>query len=117
MCPVRNVTYVSGRSLIFLVSCDFRQENARFPRQSALLAGEPNQENEKEECLTVQIPPLSLVGAWVVRFFDARESCEAPKHCLRYRVIIGIQGERRRFVRAGLAPFVIQDVRRSGVNG
>ena len=34
---------------------------------------EPNQENGEEEHLTVQIAPFSLVGAWLVRFFDARE--------------------------------------------
>jgi hypothetical protein len=44
-----------------------------FRANSALLAGEPNQENGEEEYLTVQIPLLSLVGAWLVRFFDARE--------------------------------------------
>ena len=49
-----------------------------FRANSALLAGEPNQENGEEEHLTVQFPPLSLVGAWLVRFFDARELRERP---------------------------------------
>src|SRR5439155_21000079 len=53
-----------------------------FRANSALLAGEPNQENDEEEYLTVQIPPLSLVGAWLVRFLDARESRYAPELCV-----------------------------------
>jgi hypothetical protein len=44
-----------------------------FRAISALLAGEPNQENGEEEYLTVQISLLSLVGALVVRFFDASD--------------------------------------------
>jgi hypothetical protein len=44
-----------------------------FRANSALLAREPNQEKGKEKYLTVQIPPLSPVGAWLVRFFDAQE--------------------------------------------
>jgi hypothetical protein len=48
-----------------------RVEIRVFRPNSALLAGEPNQENGAEAFFTVQNPPLSLVGAWLVRFFDA----------------------------------------------
>jgi hypothetical protein len=54
-----------------------------FGANSALFAREPNQENGEEEYLTVQIPPFSLIGASLVRFFDAHELRSAPKLCVR----------------------------------
>jgi hypothetical protein len=53
-----------------------------FGANSALFAREPNQENGEEEYLTVQIPPFSLIDAWLVRFF-AHELRSAPKLCVR----------------------------------
>lgn len=68
---------------IFLVSRVFLPQIRVFHANSVLLAGEPNQENGAEEYLTMQIPPISLAGAWLVRFFDARELRYAPKFSVR----------------------------------
>ena len=67
-----------------------------FRANSALPAGEPNPENGEDEYLTVQIPPLSLVGAWLVRFFDARELREHPRYLPRKALATSIVLETER---------------------
>ena len=67
-----------------------------FRANSAFLARDPNQENREEEYFAVQIPPLSLVGAWLVRFFDARELREHPRYLPRKALATSIVLETER---------------------